>query len=319
MKRRKRFLPLLLAMALLLSACGAAGAQTQLEKTAAYLTKTVSEPQNASVGGEWSVIGVARAGAKAPSGWFEGYYQRLCETVREKDGVLDPRKNTEYSRAILALTAIGRDPRSVEGYDLTLPLADLDKTCVQGINGPIWALIALDSGGYAIPETQTGTQATREGYVQYLLEGQSENGAWALTKGGSDVDLTAMAMQALAKYTDLDGVSAALDRAAAFLSAEQLPNGGFQSYGDENSESVSQAILALCENGISLDDPRFQKPGGTLTDALERFACPDGSFRHTLAGEGNLMATEQALCALAAMQRAENGESTLYAMAPAAD
>lgn len=319
MKGRKRFLPLLLAMALLLSACGAAGAQTQLEKTAAYLTKTVSEPQNASVGGEWAVIGVARAGAKAPSGWFEDYYRRLCETVREKDGVLDPRKNTEYSRAILALTAIGRDPRSVEGYDLTLPLADLDKTCVQGINGPIWALIALDSGGYAIPETQTGTQATREGYVQYLLEGQSENGAWALTRGGSDVDLTAMAMQALAKYTDLDGVSAALDRAAAFLSAEQLPNGGFQSYGDENSESVSQVILALCENGISLDDPRFQKPGGALTDALERFACPDGSFRHTLAGEGNLMATEQALCALAAIHRAERGESTLYTMAPAAD
>ena len=108
MKQRRRFLPLLLAMALLLSACGAAGAQTQLEKTAAYLTKTVSEPQNASVGGEWSVIGVARAGAKAPSGWFEGYYQRLCETVREKDGVLDPRKNTEYSRAILALKKEGR-------------------------------------------------------------------------------------------------------------------------------------------------------------------------------------------------------------------
>ena len=155
--------------------------------------------------------------------------------------------------------------------------------------------------------------------MQYLLEGQSENGAWALTRGGSDVDLTAMAMQALAKYTALDGVSAALDRAAAFLSAEQLPNGGFQSYGDENSESVSQVILALCENGISLDDPRFQKPGGALTDALERFACPDGSFRHTLAGEGNLMATEQALCALAAIHRAERGESTLYAMAPAAD
>ena len=318
MKQRERLVPLLLAMALLLSACGGAAEQTQLEKTAAYLTETVAEPQNASIGGEWAVIGVARSGTKAPSGWFAGYYRRLCETVREKAGVLDPRKNTEYSRAILALTAIGRDPRSVEGYDLTLPLADLDKTCAQGINGPIWALIALDSGEYAIPETGTGTQATREGYVQYLLDGQSENGAWALTGSGGDADLTAMAMQALARYRDRDGVPAALDRAAAFLSAEQLPNGGFRSYGDENSESVSQVILALCENGISLDDPRFRKPGGTLTEALERFACEDGSFRHTLAGETDLMATEQALCALAAIHRAENGESTLYAMSAAA-
>ena len=202
----------------------------------------------------------------------------------------------------------------MEDYDLTLPLADFDKTCVQGINGPIWALIALDSGGYDIPETQSGTQATREMYVDYILSEQSGSGAWALTKGGSDVDLTAMAVQALAKYTETDGVAEAIDRALAFLSDEQLPNGGFRSYGDENSESVSQVIIALCECGVKLDDERFVKPGGTLADALARFACDDGSYCHTAADGSNLMATEQAMCALAAMHRAEGGESSLYRM-----
>ena len=318
----KRLFAVMLLVALLLSAGSAVFAapqktpETAAQTAAQYLLENVPSPgvDHAAV-----VIALARGGYEVPAGYFSTYYNALAARLQQAGGVLSHTRYQDYSEAILALTAIGRDPRSVEGFDLTLPLADLDKTCVQGINGPIWALIALDSGGYAIPETQTGTQATRESYVQYLLEGQSENGAWGLAKGGSDVDLTAMAMQALAKYTALDGVSAALDRAAAFLSAEQLPNGGFQSYGDENSESVSQVILALCENGIGLDDPRFVKPGGTLAEALERFACEDGSFRHTLAGEGNLMATEQALCALAAIHRAERGESTLYAMAPAAD
>lgn len=310
----KRLLPLLLTMALLLSACGAAKEKTQLERTSAYITKTVAEPKNTNVGGEWSVIALIRAGVKVRESWLDGYYEDLCRNVREKNGMLDARKNTEYCRVILGLTAMGRDPRSVEGYDLTLPLADFDKTCVQGINGPIWALIALDSGDYEIPETQSGTQATRELYVQHLLSEQSESGAWSLTKGGGGIDLTAMALQALAKYTDTDGVAEAVERALAYLSDEQLPNGGYRSYGDENSESISQVIIALCENGIKLDDERFVKPGGTLADALERFACEDGSFSHTLKDGSNLMATEQAMCALAAMHRAENGESPLYSM-----
>ena len=311
--RIRKAMGLLLALALLLSACGAAE-KSQLEKTAAYLVNTVTEPQNGTVGGEWSVMGLARADAKVPDGWFEGYYERLCGVVRAVNGVLDTRKNTEYSRVVLALTAIGRNPRSVEGYDLTLPLADFDQTCAQGVNGPIWALIALDSGGYDIPQTKTGTQATRQLYVQYLLDAQGQNGAWALTKAASDVDLTAMALQALAKYRDTPGVREAIDKGLAYLSDEQLPNGGFRSYGDENSESVSQVLVALCENGIALDDARFVKPGGTLSDALLRFACEDGSFCHTLQDGSNLMATEQAMYALAAMQRAQRGESSLYTM-----
>jgi len=66
---------------------------------------------------------------------------------------LHERRYTDYSRVILGLTAAGYDPRAFAGYDLTLPLADFDKTIWQGINGPVFALIALDSGNYSNPNT----------------------------------------------------------------------------------------------------------------------------------------------------------------------
>ena len=294
----RRASALLLLLTLALSGCAAPAEKTQAEKTAAYLMDTVTEPSCGSVGGEWAVIGLARAGCAVKDGYFEGYYDRLCETLRACGGVLDARKNTEYSRVILALTAIGKDPSDVAGYDLLLPLADHEQTLWQGLNGPIWALIALDAGAYAIPQTVSGTQASRARYVQTILDAQTENGAWGLAAGSEDVDMTAMALQALAKYTDDAAVNAAVERALDWLSMQQRPNGGFFAYGSESSESAAQVLVALCELGVPLTDERFVKNGAVLPDVLARYALEDGSFRHTPDGESNLMATEQCLYAL---------------------
>ena len=52
-----------------------------------------------------------------------------------------------------------------------------------------------------------------------------------------------------------------------------------------------------------------------LQEVLLRFACDDGSFRHVLSDRnGDLMATEQCMYALAAVSRIERGESSLYRM-----
>ena len=44
---------------------------------------------------------------------------------------------------MLALTAIGKDPASVAGFNLLKPLADFEQVTKQGINGTIFALLAL--------------------------------------------------------------------------------------------------------------------------------------------------------------------------------
>lgn len=311
--KRLSALLLLLAMLVSLAACGKE--ETPIEKTARYLQAQIPEPTCAAVGGDWLVFGLARSGLKAPQKYFDTYYKNVEDYIVSVDGVLSRKKNTEYSRVILALTAIGKNPADAAGFNLLLPLGDFDETVRQGVNGAIFALLALDSGGYEIPEApEAETQATRELYVGELLRREIPDGGWALTGGTPDADMTAMALQALVKYRDRQDVEDAVQRGLAALSALQEPNGAYLSWDEENSESVCQVIVALTELGISLDDERFVKNGQTLPQVLERFACEDGSYRHSLNGNSDEMATEQAFYALAAIHRAETGKTTLYDM-----
>ena len=304
---------LVLSLLLFLTACGRP--KTQLEKTAGYLQAQIAEPGAGSVGGDWLVFGLARSGVKVPQIYFDAYYENVEAAVREKNGVLSDRKYTEYSRTVLALTAIGKDPSDVAGFDLLKPLSDFEQVTRQGVNGTIFALLALDSGNYEIPENpDANVQATRQMYVDELLTRELPDGGWGLAGGEPDVDITAMTLQALAKYRDRQDVEDAVQRGLAALSALQEPNGAYLSWDEENSESVCQVIVALTELGISLDDERFVKNGQTLPQVLERFACEDGSYRHSLNGNSDEMATEQAFDALAAIHRADTGKTTLYDM-----
>ena len=263
------------------------------------------------------MFGLVRSGVKVPQKYYDTYYNNVEAAVREKNGVLSERKYTEYSRTVLALTAIGKDPASVAGFNLLKPLADFEQVTKQGINGTIFALLALDSGNYEIPENpDAAVQATRQMYVDELLTRELPDGGWTLTGGEPDVDITAMTLQALAKYREQPEVEAAVERGLAVLSSLQEPaDGGYTSWGSSNSESVAQVIVALTELGVPLDDERFVKNGVTVEDALLRFAQESGAFVHVLDGGGDDgMATEQAFYALAAIHRAETGETTLYDM-----
>lgn len=311
--KKVRILALILALLLLLSACG--GEKTPMEQTAAWLRKTMPSPTVGSLTGDWTVFGLARSGLKVPKKYYETYYRNVVAAVQDAGGKLSENRYTEYSRLVLALTAIGKDPRDVGGYNLLLPLADFEKVKRQGVNGTIFALLALDAGQYEIPENpEAAVQATREGYVTELLERQNEDGGWGLGGGASDVDLTAMALQALAKYRDRSDVQDAVERGLEWLSWMQEPDGTFFVWDEVSSESVCQVIVALTELGISLDDERFAKNGTTLEEVLLRFEMEDGSFAHTPDGDTDLTATMQALYALAAIRRAEDGLTTLYDM-----
>ncbi len=278
-------------------------------KTAQYLYSAVTDPTVASIGGEWTVIGLSESNSDIADEYFDRYYKNVEEYVRNKKGILHSSKYTEYSRVVLALTAIGRNPRNVAGYDLLMPLGDYNKTVQQGINGAVWALIALDSGEYVVPEnTSAQIQATREMYIEHILTRQNQDGGWALGDAASDVDITAMCLRALAKYHDHQDVRTACNRGIAFLSKVQDENGGFSSWNVQNSESIMQTVMALCALDISLDDPRFVKSGNTLTTALQRYMSENGAFLHMPQGGENIMATEQGLLCLNAMRTAEEKE-----------
>ncbi len=279
-------------------------------KTTGDFMSKLGTPTVNSTGGEWMTIGLARSGRTVPA----GYYDNVVKFVREnadKNERLDRNKVTENARVILALTAIGKDVTNVDGHNLLKGLDSMSYIKTQGINGPIFTLIALDSHNYP-----TSGDVTREKLIETILGAALEDGGWTLSGTKADPDMTAMTIQALAPYYKTnETVKAAVDKALDVLSGLQQGDGGFGSWGTVNSESCAQVIVALTALGIDpTADSRFVKNDLTVLDALAGFYVTGGGFRHTAGGERNGMATEQGYYALASYYRFLNGQTSLYDM-----
>ena len=313
----KKALCIVLTFIICFNCCTAFAQNTEevLKDTKKFLLSSVAAPSVSSVGGEWLVTGLARSGLDIPQNYFESYYNNVCNYVKERNGVLHQRKYTEYSRVVIALTSIGKNPADVAGHNLIEPLCDFDKVVLQGLNGPVWALIALDCGKYIY---SSQVQAARKAYVERILEREIQGGGWALNQKQTtpDVDITAMALVALSPYRSDERVADAIERGLNVLSLLQEESGGYSSYNNENFDSSAQVLTAISSLGISCEDSRFVKNGNTLKDHLFSFYKADGGFAHT-GNQSDLMATEQAFYALVAADRYEKGKTSLFSMTSA--
>lgn len=286
---------------------------------------------NPTVGSEWFVLGLARSGMDLDDEYFKTYYNHFANYLAEKKGILtNTVKYTEYSRAVLVMTAIGKDARNIAGYNLLKPLADFEMVTAQGINGPIWALLALNSNPvYSIPKVSgVPVQTTEKRLVDYIVENECKNGGWNLLGDTGDSDLTGMALQALASYYQKAGyehVTAAVDRALDLLSRTQNTTGGYSTMGVETSESCVQVITGLCALGIDpAKDVRFIKGGNWTVENLFSYHISKSGFMHVKAGAANNgggaagtvngMATEQAYYGMTAYYRLLNDQTSLYDM-----
>ena len=293
-----------------------------ITQTASEMYKNTPDPKIGTFSGEWTILSLARAGYDVPQSYYDKYYSNVEKELIEKKGILHKVKYTEYSRVILGLTSIGKDVTNVGGYNLLEKLADFNAVKKQGINGPIFALIALDTNKYEIPIVEgVKVQTTREMLIDYIigLEITAEDGTiggWALTGNVPDPDITAMALQSLAPYKDDPKVKPYIERGVQVLADMQLPSGGYSSWGSTNSESIAQVIVALTSLGIDpAKDKRFIKEGGNwIVSAIMDFYVDGGGFKHILDGEKDAMATDQGMYALVAYDRFVNGKNVLYDM-----
>lgn len=297
-----------------------------LSETGAYVKQIDKKP---TVGSEWFVLAQARSGTNLNSSYFSTYYNHFANYLKENKGILtNTIKYTEYSKAILSLTAAGKDARDVGGYNLFSYISDFDKTVEQGPNGAIWALLALDSNpAYSFPKVKKGgNQNSREKLIKHLLSVEVSGGGWTMNGNKADSDLTGMALQALAPYYHKrEDVTKAVDRALAALSKMQNSTGGFSTGGIETVESCAQVLTGLCALGIDPEkDPRFIKGGKWTVENLISYHINNSGFMHVKAGSGNNgggeagkvngIATEQGYYALVAYQRMKNGQTSLYDM-----
>ena len=301
--------------------------------------------------GDWYPIGLGRLGITDNQ---TGYLAVINETVQKRYQTaekLDRTKSTEWHRIALAVLASGGDPRhmGVNGEIDLIADGTYNRGLTvspgrQGINGWIWGLIALDSKRYEVPSDAVNT---REDFIVEILRTQRTDGGFALTGEVSDVDITAMAIQALAPYYNSETVyfytssvvktsegayaecsktvREVIDESVAWLSSVQCANGDFASWGMQNVESTAQVLVALSTLGVdALHDSRFNKNGNTVLDGILKYRLSNGGFVHSftydpdnptsLPDQANTMASEQVLYALVSLWRYQNGMRSLYDM-----
>ncbi len=177
----------------------------------------------------------------------------------------------------------------------------------QGVMSLIYGLHLLNNG-------YISNSYTIEEVKQTLISMQLDDGGWAISGDTGDVDVTAMALQALAiHYNEDSSVRNAVDKALELLSLRQLDDGSYSSYGVVNAESIAQVITALSCLGIDFgENQSFIKNGNTLIDALKRYKLQDGSFSHTVGDASNEHATAQSFYSLTAYNRMMQGKGSLY-------
>lgn len=287
--------------------------QVAYTSVANYLSSSSVAP---TYGSEWTIITLARGdNFEKYASYYEQYYSNLVNHLEKNDGRVGS-QSTDWSRVIIALTAIGKDPTNVAGYNLVEKLEDLSFATSPGINSKVFSLIALDTWQFELSESAT---TTREKLIDAIARDEKSGGGFAFSGSVADGDMTGMALQALAPYYESNPKAKGLiDSSVQALVNIQLPNGGYKSAdfgsfkGSENPESAAQAILGLSSLGIDVNkDERFNK----VISNIMTYQSDDGGFKHVYSQKkADGMATVQVGYSLAAYNRLLSGQTALYDM-----
>lgn len=271
-------------------------------KVSNYAIKHNSADTVAASKQDWLVLSFKKLGIKdsenfASEEYNNQYYDGLRKLLKQKKGILDKFNQTEYARTSMALLAIGKNPTDVEGYNLVIKMDNYNAVKAQGLNAEYYALHLNNWGKYKFKNEKK--------YLNDILKAQHKDGGFSYGAGKSDIDMTAMAVQALAPYRDENKrAKPVIEKALKFLSKKQNGDGGY-----DTCESVAQVIImfsCLKENPLTAEG--FQKKEKNLGDGLMVYYKGDG-FCHSKDNEINELATEQALRALASIKLGMKGKS----------
>ncbi|TXR66369.1 DUF4430 domain-containing protein [Bacillus sp. AR18-7] len=255
------------------------------------ISKTSEKMLQDGIESDWVALGLSRSGKDIPIEAKLNYVKAVTEKVEKR---VNRFSATDLARTIIMMNAMNADPTKVGEHNLVQKLYESDK--VNSVTGYTFALLAFDTKKYEVP---VDSKWNRVALVDALLNAQHTDGGWTYDSASSkdsasSVDVTGMVLSALAPYQDREDVKPAVQKAVAYLYNEQLENGGFSADGQENSNSVAQAII-----GLSLVKDVDQNRLHKAMQNLLSYQLPNGEFKW-LPGDqnGSGMATEQALLAL---------------------
>lgn len=258
------------------------------------------------------------AGAWEDWEWMNlGFYQKkwgnlddgfsIAECIKRLDTTTNVAM-TNIDRKIMTLTARGIDCSKLSQYNNGEPYVDAKGNKVDNltevlynyrggwtINGPIFALIALDMGIYTIPADAFWT---RDKLLETILNHK-------YLSDGFGLDMVTMLMQSIGPYMDDpvygERVRAKLDEGLeivldSFGSKNVYKNPyGVQWGGVYTSEGSAQIVCAMSAMGVDCHtDPRMSNgTQSALTALLDYADYSEGYFAHTNTTPKNAMATYQ--------------------------
>ncbi|PEF41726.1 DUF4430 domain-containing protein [Bacillus wiedmannii] len=253
--------------------------------------KTSEKMLQDGIESDWVALGLSRSGKNVPIEAKLNYVKSVTEKVEKR---INRFSATDLARTIIMMNAMQADPTKVGEHNLVQRLYESDK--VNSVTGYTFALLAFDTKKYEVP---VNSKWNRVALVDALLNSQHTDGGWTYDSASSkdsasSVDVTGMVLSALAPYQEREDVKPAVQKAVAYLYNEQLENGGFSADGQENSNSVAQAII-----GLSLVQDVDQNRLHKAMQNLLSYQLPNGEFKWLPSDQnGSGMATEQAFLAL---------------------
>ncbi len=241
----------------------------------------------------WAALGLAAADRNPLSVRRAGH--TVLDAMRAQAASVQSPGDIE--RTILALHACGASARALPGGDLVRRLLRFrahDGSFVEQANLTAFAVLALRAAGYATHDPVVRRAAS------WLTRQQEADGGFGFAKrgGGSDVDDTAAALQALVASGARGGQTVA--HAVSFLVGAQNLDGGFpqQKGGESNAQSTAWGVQAL--DAASRDVEAVTRRGSrSPLGYLESLIAANGSVRYSRTGSQTpVWVTAQALTAL---------------------
>ena len=274
--KTKKFLCLFLSFLIIISSVQVYAQQTETDifktiskgigSSEAYITNELTELyNNGSIGYncEWYIISMLRAGKEISNEILNSYYESVSDTVALWDLTQKP---TDVERCMLALNLMGKDITDINGINLA-ELIYNNQRLTEGSNELAYALIALDSSSFSIPD---GALWTRDEIITQLLTFQAENGGFGLYDNmETDVDMTAMCIQALAPYQDDENVQPALNNAVSFLKSQINAEYNYSN----DVFTTAQVLLAIASLKIDVTDAEneFGSETSNIITALDTY------------------------------------------------
>lgn len=272
---------------------------------------------------DWVALIVGRCGGDGDA-YLHGLEDYVTRCYAENGGLSDARA-TEWHRISLTILALGGDPTAFakgrDGRPINLVAEGTynwkvkDSLGFQGLNAWLYALLTLDAKCYAVP---SDAPYSRSVILENLLTYQAADGSFGLSqRGGRSVDMTAMALQALAPYRHStvvyplpsggeQTINQTVETALHWLHSQLGKDGTYK-----NSCSTAQVVLALCDLGI--DPSRFSHGGRSIREGLLSYETDEGLFRYLPEDDTyDMMSTEQVLLALSAMQRLDDQQRRIF-------